>query len=719
MTANYKFAFQDPSLSIDERVNDLVSQLTLEEKVSQMLHYSPAIERLGIPAYNWWNECLHGVARAGTATVFPQAIGMAATFDEDLLYEVAKVTSDEARAKYHEFQRKGDHGIYKGLTFWSPNVNIFRDPRWGRGHETYGEDPYLTSRLGVGFIKGLQGSDAKYMKAAACAKHLAAHSGPEGKRHEFDAMVTPKDLHETYLPAFKACVQEGKVEAVMGAYNRTNGEPCCGSKTLLQDILRDQWGFEGHVVSDCWAICDFHMHHKITETPAESAALAVKNGSDLNCGNTFPSLLAAHQQGLITEEAITTAVKRLFVTRFKLGMFEPAHMVSYASTPYEVNDCEAHHKFAVEVARKSIVLLKNENNVLPLDRDKIQTIAVIGPNADDREVLLGNYAGTPSKYVTPLEAIRNAVNPDTRVYYAKGCEMTGERSRGEVQETRDGFAEAVSAAEKADAVIMCLGLNACLEGEEGESPNAEAAGDKVNLDLPGLQQELLERIHATGKPVILVLLSGSALALNWADRHIPAILQAWYPGAEGGTAIADVLFGSHNPAGRLPVTFVRSMEDLPPFEDYNMKNRTYRYMEQEALYPFGYGLSYTRFAYGRLTLDQKEVAAGEAVNVEVEVANIGNRAGEEIVQVYLKDLEASVVVPHWQLKGIKPVHLQPGEKKRVSFAMTAEKMSIFDDNGKQMLEPGAFRVFAGGSQPDARSEALTGQKVLSADFIVK
>jgi beta-glucosidase len=711
-------AYLDETLSFEERAKDLVSRMTLEEKTSQMVYNAPAIPRLGIPSYNWWNEALHGVARAGTATMFPQAIAMAATFDAELVHDAADIISTEARAKYHEAQRKGDHGIYKGLTFWSPNVNIFRDPRWGRGHETYGEDPYLTGRLGVAFVKGLQGDDPKYLKAAACAKHFAVHSGPESERHSFNAVVSQKDLRETYLPAFQECVQEAKVEAVMGAYNRTNGEPCCGSKTLLTDILREEWGFEGHVTSDCWAIKDFHEYHHVTSTAPESIALALNNGCDLNCGVMYLNLQIAYKEGLITEEAIDKAVTRLMITRMKLGMFDAPEHVPYASIPYEVNDSAEHHAFAHEVCKRSLVLLKNENNLLPLDRSKLKSIAVIGPNADSREALIGNYFGTPSKYITVLDGIREAVGEHTRIYYSEGCHLYKDRSES-LGEPKDRFAEAISVAEQADAVVMCLGLDSTIEGEEGDASNEYASGDKKHLKLPGLQQSLLEAVYQTGKPVILVLLSGSALAVTWADKHIPAIVQGWYPGAEGGRAIASLLFGDFSPSGRLPVTFYRTTEELPDFRDYSMKNRTYRYMEQEALYPFGYGLSFTRFEYSGLSADKTEISAGEDITFRVQVKNIGNWESNETVQLYLKDVEASVAVPKWQLRGIQTVFLKPGEQAEVEFTLTSDQMTLIDNDGNRVLEPGQFQVFIGGSQPDARSEKLTGTKVLSTVFHVK
>ncbi|HHU91946.1 MAG TPA: glycoside hydrolase family 3 protein [Halanaerobiaceae bacterium] len=692
--------------------------MTLEEKISQMLYSSSAIGRLDVHEYNWWNECLHGVARAGTATVFPQAIGMAATFSPERLFKVAAAIADEARAKYNAARRHEDRGIYKGLTFWTPNINIFRDPRWGRGQETYGEDPYLTSRLGVSFIKGLQGDDPQYMKAAACAKHFAVHSGPESERHEFDAIASPKDMRETYLPAFRDAVKEAKVEAVMGAYNRTNGEPCCASKTLMQDILRDEWGFEGHYVSDCGAILDFHEHHKITSGPVESAALAVNMGCDLNCGWIYEHLAEAVKQGLVSEETIDVSVKRLFRTRFKLGMFDPEDRVPFNKIPYEVNDSDEHRQLALETARESIVLLKNKDSFLPLNKDEIKTIAVIGPNADRKDVLLGNYFGLPSKYVTVLEGIQQAVNEDTRVFYAEGCALgeTPESFWGNPPTT--GFAEALTVAEKSDVVIMCLGLSPDFEGEEGAVAESDGGGDKVDLKLPGLQLELLQAISQLGKPIVLVLLNGSPVELNWPHDNVEAIVEAWYPGEEGGTAVADVIFGKYNPAGRLPITFVKSIDQLPPFRDYSMENRTYRYMESAPLYPFGYGLSYTSFEYSNLKVSREELSTedNDDLLVSVEVENTGKLAGDEVVQLYIKDLEASVRVPHWQLNGVQRIHLQPGEKARVEFTLTKRQFALIDEEGKCLLEPGVFRIYVGGQQPDERSKELTGQEVLSTEI---
>jgi len=713
-----KLVYRDEKLSFEKRAKDMVSRMTLFEKVSQMTYNSAAVPRLGISSYNWWNEALHGVARAGVATMFPQAIGMAATFDEDLIYKVAGVISTEGRAKYHESQRKGDHDIYKGLTFWSPNINIFRDPRWGRGHETYGEDPYLTGRLGVAFIKGLQGDDKKYMKVAACAKHFAVHSGPEAERHSFNAVVSKKDLRETYLPAFKEAVKEAKVESVMGAYNRTNDEPCCASKMLLKDVLREEWGFKGHVVSDCWAIKDFHENHRITSNAVESVALAVNNGCDLNCGNMYLNVLLACKERLVTEETVDKSVVRLITTRMKLGMFDDQGKVPYASIPYEENDSREHRKFALKVSEKTMVLLKNENNILPLNKGNINSIAVIGPNANSREALTGNYFGTASKYVTILEGIQQAVNPNTRVYYSEGCHLFKDKVE-DLAMKNDRISEAISVAERSDLVVMCLGLDATLEGEEGDASNIYASADKNDLNLPGLQEELLEEVYKTGKPIILVLASGSALAVNFADEHVPAIIEAWYAGAEGGSAVASLIFGGFSPTGKLPVTFYKTTEELPDFIDYSMKNRTYRYMENVALYPFGYGLSYTKFEYTNLIKNKNEIKLGETFQFKITVKNIGRCESEETVQLYLKDVDASVIVPKYELKGIKKINLNPGQERQLEFELTPRQMALIDNDGNCILEPGVFQVFVGGSQPDDRSLMLTGTAVQKCTFEVK
>lgn len=706
--------FRDPKRPIEERIADLLDKLTLEEKISQMVYNSSAIPRLGIPEYNWWNECLHGVGRAGVATVFPQAIGMAASFNAPLIKETAQIISDEARAKHHEFARKGDRSIYKGLTFWSPNINIFRDPRWGRGQETYGEDPYLTAQLGIAFVEGLQGDDERYLKTAACAKHFAVHSGPESERHSFDAKATLKDMYETYLPAFRALVKEANVESVMGAYNRTNGEPCCGSPTLLQKILREQWGFEGHVVSDCGAISDFHMYHKVTETPEESAALAVNNGCDLNCGRVFWALKGAVEQGLISEETIDEALTRLLRTKFKLGMFDPEEEVPYAQIPYEIVACPKHRAKARQVARESMVLLKNEGNLLPLSPD-IKSIAVIGPNAAAQNVLLGNYFGTSTHLVTALDGIRNRVSPDTKVWYAEGCHLFNKEVSYWGNSPTAGFAEAIAAAERSDAVIMCLGVSPELEGEEGAAANSDGGGDRVHIDLPGMQEELLKAIHATGKPIVLVLFSGSPLTINWAQDNIPAIIQAWYPGEEGGNALADIIFGDYNPAGRLPVTFPKSLDDIPEFTDYTMEGRTYRYLKKEPLYPFGYGLSYTKFAYSNLDV-ASEAQVGDDITVTVEVTNTGEVAGDEVVQLYVRALDASVAVPHHSLQGFARVHLEPGQSTLVEFTLNPRQFAVFYEDGGCVVEPGRYTIFVGGCGPDERSVALTGSAPIHAEL---
>lgn len=698
---------EEKNKAFRERAKELVSQMTLEEKAFQMMHGAPAIERLGIKAYNWWNEALHGVARAGVATVFPQAIGLAATFDEDFVEEIADAISTEGRAKFNVQQKFDDTDIYKGLTFWSPNVNIFRDPRWGRGHETFGEDPYLSSRLGVRFVEGLQGHDENYMKAAACAKHFAVHSGPEDLRHRFNAMATKQDMYETYLPAFKACVQEAKVESVMGAYNRTNGEPCCGSTTLLQDILRKEWGFEGHVVSDCWAIRDFHEGHEVTSGPLESVAMAVRNGCDLNCGNLFGYVKEAVELGMIPEERVDEALVNLFTTRMKLGLFDEKGKTPYDDIPYTVVDSKPMQELNLKAAEKCVVLLKNENNLLPLDKTKIKTIGVIGPNANNRRALVGNYEGTASRYFTVSEGIQEYVGEDIRVMTSDGCHLSF-NGMSNLSKGRDRNSEVKAVCEVSDVVILCLGLDSGLEGEEGDTGNQYASGDKQDLNLPGKQQEILEIAYASGKPVVLVILSGSALAVNWADEHIPAILQGWYPGAQGGRAIARVLFGDVNPEGHLPITFYRSMEELPEFTDYSMQGRTYRYMQGEALYPFGYGLSYTRYEYTDVKADADRVGK-EGVTVTATVRNTGSRTGIETVQVYVKVLKDNT--PNAQLKGIKKVELAPGEAKTVQVHLPAEAFGLFDTEGCLRIAKGDVHVYVGGQAPDARSEKLMGQKV--------
>ena len=814
-------SYKNPNLPIETRVNDLVSRMTLEEKVSQMMNAAPAIERLGIPAYDWWNEALHGVARAGYATVFPQAIGLAATWDTKLMHDVADVISTEARAKHHEFVRNNQHARYQGLTFWSPNINIFRDPRWGRGQETYGEDPYLTARMGVEFVRGLQGNDPRYFKVIATPKHYAVHSGPEPERHAFDAIASERDLRETYLPAFRATILEGKAYSVMCAYNRTNGEPCCANKKLMTDILRGEWGFNGYVVSDCGAIYDIWKFHKVVPTEMEASVLGVRGGTDLTCGTEYPSLVQAVKQGLITESEIDTAVKRLMTARFRLGMFDPPEMVPYARIPFSQNDTPEHRQLALKTARESIVLLKNAKHTLPL-RKKLKSIAVIGPNADAPEVLWGNYNGRPSVLTTPLAGIKNAVSASTKVTYALGSTLAGEtvvtvpasalepglkaeyfnnqelrgpaatvrtdaridfnwgrykptpelsennfsvRWTGKLKVPQSGnytlgftaddgarlyvdgkllvdawasnpkktvtseinleagrsydlrmeyfqtnreavaklvwsyprlaermIEEAVNAARQSEASVLVLGISAGLEGEEMPvAVEGFRGGDRTDISLPKSQEALLKAVVATGKPVAVVLLSGSALAVNWANENAPAILQAWYPGGEGGTAIADVLFGNYNPAGRLPVTFYKSVDQLPPFTDYSMAGRTYRYFKGEPLYPFGYGLSYTQFVYSNLRSN-----VGDSVKVSVDVRNTGEREGDEVVQLYLTDVAASAPVPIRTLVGFDRISLRPREKRTVTFTITPRQMSLIDNRGKRVIEPGEFMISAGG-----------------------
>ncbi len=694
--------YQDETLSFEERAADLAAHMTLEEKVYQTLHGAAAIERLGVKAYNYWNEALHGVARAGVATVFPQAIGLAATFDEDFLERVAEVISDEGRAKFNVQQKYSDYDIYKGLTFWSPNVNIFRDPRWGRGHETFGEDPYLTSRLGVRFIEGMQGKNEKYMKVAACAKHFAVHSGPEDIRHSFNAEASVQDMRETYLPAFKACVKEAGVEVVMGAYNRTNGEPCCGSKVLLEDILRDEWQFKGHVTSDCWAIKDFHEFHMVTANAVESVALAMNRGCDLNCGNIYGNLLKAVEQGLVKEETIERAVTRLLTTRMKLGLFDAPEKVPYNTIRYDVVDCKEHQLVNEEAARKSVVLLKNENNLLPLKKVAIRTIGVIGPNANNRKALVGNYEGTASEYITILEGIQRYVGDDVRVMFSEGCHLCKNKTQG-LAEENDRISEVRAVADCSDVIVACMGLDASLEGEEGDEGNEFASGDKPNLNLPGLQEEVLKVLVETGKPIVLVLLSGSALAVNYADENIPAIVQGWYPGARGGKAIAEILFGDYSPEGKLPVTYYRTTDELPEFTDYSMKNRTYRYMKRKALYPFGYGLSYSDMNCSDARLERE----GAVWKVSAVLSNDGKMDGAETVQVYVKVCRDDA--PNWQLKALKKVSLKAGEKKQIVLTLKEEDLGLYNEQGVKILYAGDYEIYVGMSQPDARSIALTGK----------
>ncbi len=708
-----------------KKAEALVLKMTLEEKASQLKYDAPAIERLGVPAYNWWNEGLHGVARAGTATMFPQAIGMAAAFDDSLLEEVADVVATEARAMYNAYSAEGDRDIYKGLTMWSPNVNIFRDPRWGRGHETYGEDPYLTGRLGVAFVKGLQG-DGEFKKTVACAKHYAVHSGPEAVRHEFDAKVCLKDLYETYLPTFEACVKEAQVEGVMGAYNRTNGQPCCAHDLLIGEILRGDWGFEGYYVSDCWALKDFHEHHMVTKTPVESAALALNKGCDINCGNIYLLVIKACREGLVKEETITQAAVRLFTTRYLLGLFDGSE---YDNISYEEVESKEHRQLAVEVAEKCMVLLKNDD-LLPLNKNKLRTLGVIGPNANSRKALIGNYHGTSSRYQTILEGIQEEVGDSARIYYSEGCHLFRDRVE-HLAWPDDRISEAVIVAKKSDAVVLCLGLDESLEGEEGDTGNSYASGDKDDLNLPESQRRLLEAVAGTGTPVILIVMTGSAMDLSFAKQHpnVRAILQAWYPGAEGGKAAANLLFGKKSPSGKLPVTFYNSLDELPAFEDYSMGGRTYRYMTKEAQYPFGYGLTYTEVALSDARLiDPAQLAAlvndtpeklyESHFQASVKIKNVGGHDTEEVIEAYIKNLKSPYAVKNYSLCGFKRMLLKSGEEKEIMLTIPARALLTVNEEGKYLLESNAFTLYLGVSQPDEVSVGLCGVKPLEISIML-
>ena len=689
-----------------KKATELVSKMTLEEKASQLRYDAPAIKRLGIPAYNWWNEALHGVARAGQATVFPQAIGLGATFDTELLGAIADTAATEGRAKYNAYSKEEDRDIYKGLTFWSPNVNIFRDPRWGRGHETYGEDPYLTRKLGVAFVKGLQGN-GETMKAAACAKHFAVHSGPEAIRHEFDAIASPKDMEETYLPAFEALTKEANVEGFMGAYNRTNGEPCCGSPTL-QKKLRGDWGFQGYFVSDCWAIKDFHEHHMVTSTPAESAALALNNGCDLNCGNTYLHILKAYEKGLITEDTITESAIRLFTTRYMLGLFEETE---YDKIPYSEVESPAHLALSQKAAEESFVLLKN-NGILPLQKDKIKTVGIVGPNADSRAALVGNYHGTASRYYTIQEGLQDYLGDNVRVLSSVGCDLFRDRTE-HLAFTQDRLAEAKIVAANSDVVILCVGLDETLEGEEGDTGNSYASGDKETLQLPQVQLDLMEAMAKSGKPVILCLMAGSDIDLSYAAEHFDAVMVLWYPGAQGGKAAARILFGDVSPSGKLPVTFYETLEELPEFTDYAMKGRTYRYMENKAQFPFGYGLT-----YGKVMVTDAAVSTNDeaSVTVQATVTNQGHTATRDVIQIYIKNTDSPLAVRNPELVAFTPVFLNAGETQTISLTISSRAFTVVDENGIRKEDGTHFQIFVGCSQPDERSVELTGVKPVEIDY---
>ena len=683
----------------------LVAQMTSDEKIAQLMSGSPTIERLGLKSYHWWNEALHGVARAGLATVFPQAIGMAATFNVPMMKQTAEIIAEEGRAKYNMAQEEGDHGIYKGLTFWSPNINIFRDPRWGRGQETYGEDPYLTAEMGMAFVRGLQG-DGPYLKAAACAKHYAVHSGPETLRHEFDAVVDDRDLWETYLPAFEKLVCEADVESVMGAYNCVGGEPCCGSYTLLDDILRKKWGFEGHVVSDCGAINDFHLRHHVTETAEDSAALALKSGCDLNCGRMFGYLVQALADGKITEEDLDKAAVRLLTTRVMLGEFADDN--PYNAIPYDVVDCPVHQAHNTEAARQSLVLLKNENNFLPADPAKVKNIAVIGPNADSIAALDGNYNGTAGEYITPLSGIRRAF-PDARIWFSQGCHLWRNKLEGCSPVPDDRLSEAAAMAKRADLTVLCVGLDPSLEGEEMHSSNNRPGGDKPDLYLPECQRNLVRAVCAASDNVVIVMLAGSAMDPGEEADSAKALIHAWYPGARGGEAIGDLIAGKFSPSGKLPVTFYRGDAELPEFTDYAMENRTYRFYRDEPLYPFGFGLSYSSFAYDSLQVRRAEDGS---LTANVNVTNTGKCAAMEAVQMYTH-LHADSRTPIFQLCAAEKVRLAPGESASVTLTAQPYWLSVVTESGER-VPAGAIDVYVGGHQPDEKSTALTGTACLKA-----
>ncbi|NOY37166.1 MAG: glucan 1,4-alpha-glucosidase [Chlorobi bacterium] len=835
------YPYLNPKLPVNKRVADLVSRMTLEEKISQMMNSASAVDSLGIPEYNWWNECLHGVARAGVATVFPQAIGLSATWDTALMYRVADVISTEARAKYNDYQSKGEHGIYKGLTFWSPNINIFRDPRWGRGQETYGEDPFLTGRMAVEFVRGLQGDDPKYFKVIATPKHFAVHSGPEPDRHHFDVDVSDEDLWNTYLPAFEAAVVNAGAFSVMGAYNRFRGQSCSAHELLLGDILRNKWKFKGYVVSDCGAIRDIWKGHKIVQTPAAAAALGVKNGCDLNCGRTYEHLAEAVEKGLITEAEIDTAVTRLFTARFRLGMFDPPEMVPWSAIPISENNNPEHRELALQAARESLVLLKNENDFLPVNSGKVKKIAVIGPNAKNVDVLVGNYHGTPAEPVTLLDGIIRRLPKGVEVDYEPGCDLVAEYSvldpiparylnsdgqqglqgsyfknmemkgspvlirqdsvvafefgEGKMPEGvpwheisvrwngtltppnsgtyilgvtgddgyrlyldgekiidlwsphgpvttrkkvklesdhkyqitleyyqnkggamielawtmpgKDARKDALQLAASSDLVIFAGGISPRLEGEEMRVPfPGFKGGDRTSLKLPEVQENLLNELYATGTPVVLVNFSGSAIALNWENDHLPAIVQTWYPGQSGGLAVADVIFGNYNPAGRLPVTFYKSVNDLPPFTDYDMAGRTYRYFTGDVLYPFGFGLSFNQYHYENIIVSGEVLHSDQKINLSVDITNKGKYSGDEVVQLYVGFPESVDPRPVKTLREFRRISFKPGEKKSITFVIKKEMLSIRDAKGNKVTPPGNYTLMVGGNSENVLSVNL-------------
>ncbi|WP_188813653.1 glycoside hydrolase family 3 N-terminal domain-containing protein [Hymenobacter cavernae] len=708
--AQQQALYLNPNQSLSVRVNDLISKLTLEEKVAQMLDQSAPIQRLNIPAYSWWNEALHGVGRSGPATVFPQAIGLAATFDDDLAQREANAISDEARAMYNAAVAQNHYVKYGGLTFWTPNINIFRDPRWGRGQETYGEDPYLTSRMGVAFVKGLQGNDPKYLKVAACAKHYAVHSGPEKLRHEFNAQASPQDLRETYLPAFHALVN-AKVEAVMCAYNSTNGEPCCGNAFLLQDVLRKEWGFRGHVVSDCGALDDLYQGHKVVKNQTEAAVLALQRGVNLNCGDTYTALVGAVKQGLLKETQLDSSLAVLLRTRFKLGLFDPKGATPYDQIPTSVINSAEHRQLAREVALKSVVLLKN-NGVLPL-RNDLGKYFVTGPNATSVDALLGNYYGVSGQMTTILEGLVAGVQPGSQIEYKQG--MLLDRPNVNPIDWTTGEAK------QTDATIVVMGITGLLEGEEGESIASAHAGDRLDYNLPPNQIDFLRKLRKDNKrPIIAVVTGGSPMNLAEVHELADAVVLAWYPGEEGGNAVADIIFGKASPSGKLPITFPKSLDQLPAYESYGMKGRTYRYLEAEPMYPFGYGLSYAKFEYPGVKLSASKVAKNKPVDVEAIITNTGKMEGEEVVQLYLThQARPSRQTPLYSLKSFKRVKLQPGASTTVKFTLTPAMLALINEKGEAVAPSGPVKIWVAGSLPTQRSQDLGAAKAAMATLVVR
>lgn len=691
--------FRDTSLTLEERVKDLIARLTLEEKVQMMKHDSPAIPRLGIPAYNWWNEALHGVARTPEkVTVFPQAIGMAATFDTEALQKMGDITASEGRALFNEALKAGK-GIaqYRGLTYWTPNINIFRDPRWGRGQETYGEDPFLTARMGSAIVRGLEGDHPYYLKAVACAKHYAVHSGPEHNRHSFDARPSLFDLWDTYLPAFRELVTKAKVHGVMCAYNRLEGQPCCGNDPLLVDILRNQWRFDGYVTSDCWAVSDFTGFHKTHANNTIAASDAMLAGTDLECGNLYHLLAEGVQKGLHSERDINVSLIRLFTILFKLGMFDPQEQVPYASIGREVIECDAHKQHAYRMAQESMVLLKNEKQLLPLKASKVKRIALIGPNADNGHTQLANYFGTPSEIITPYLSLKKRFGDKIKIDYYAGTEIVKKLDNA------PSFAQIAAEAKKADVIVFVSGISADYEGEAGDAGAGGyagfASGDRTTMSLPPVQIDLMKALKKTGRPLVVVNMSGSVINFDWESQNADAIIQAWYGGQAAGDAIVDVLFGQYNPAGRMPLTTYKSDDDLPPFESYSMENRTYRYFKGEVRYPFGYGLSYTTFAYDKMECAAK-VQTGERIQVSVTVSNTGKRDGDEVVQLYVAHPQnGNIRIPLCALKGFQRIHLKAGESRQVTFMLSPEDLALTDVKGNLIENAGEVELFIGGGQP--------------------